>query len=272
MLRFCSYFNLSLVQYVSELFQEARMNLLKRVGFFLFFSFIWLFLFNNISFAAVSNNQKQIEVRVEMSPSSAPFAGFIATLDENKNVNIKRFTDPALFAQMLNMRVDEVVSGNLSSMESTDMVSAQAPDSHEAEFSVLTTSQARANSYNLVEDVVWIDMNWLESHHPFNYDGTNVTWDNLYGSAWHRRGTGWYLTWLSFGGRNRTLPSSYDYRRAYASFQNDVFPGGPYKNAITTYTYVYGNGSISANHTFYLDPKGVSLGWRWSGWHTRDQL
>lgn len=230
-------------------------------------------LFSSTSLVQATPSEKPTRVTVDMAKSELPFEGFTASLDEKGNINIRRFSDPGLLAASLNVTIDEVVNGSPTSIDSTKKVNSRVAETDStSEVGILATRQARVNSYNLVEDVIWIDMNWLESHHTFNYNGSSVTWESLSASAWWKSETGWYLTALTRSFSGKSLPASYDWGKAYASFRNDVFPGGPYQNAIATYSYVYGGGSVSASHNFYLDQKGLNLGWRWSGWHTRDQI
>lgn len=116
-------------------------------------------------------------------------------------------------------------------------------------------------------------MNRLDSYHTFNYNGSMVTWESGYSWAWARSATGWYISYgPTFNFSSYSLPRSSDWAKAYASYRNNSFPGGPYANSISTYTYVYGNGNVNASHNFYIDPKGFQWYWRASGWHTRTQI
>ena len=121
--------------------------------------------------------------------------------------------------------------------------------------------------------MVYLKLNELYSHHTWDYNGSYVTYETGYSAANWYSPSGWYLYWgpRFYYGPN-SLPATSDYAKADAGYRNDVFPGGPYTDALLIKTNVYGSGSGNASYSFGVDPKGVALGFHWWGSYSRTQL
>jgi len=212
-------------------------------------------------------------------PRGASFHGFTADIDENGRARIHTYTDPGVFAAVNGLSISELTDQSSDEGQDQISVNGEAPQTSKTkgkaskipDMTINALHQAKVSCYSQILDSVNIVMNQLYNSQTFNYDFSYVRSSSGTISAWPNSNTGWYIlsgptmTW------GNSLPARSESLKGYASYQNNSWPGSPYKNAITNYTFVYSDGSVNASHTFYVDSKGSYWGWKTKGWYTRTQ-
>lgn len=216
---------------------------------------------------------------IELPASDKDWIGFVARFDNQGNMKVTVFDDPAVMANVLGITVEEVLNSttaNNTTQVSSNLAEKASDDSKVDKTdgtSISTTHRARIDAYAKITDVVYITMNQLDSHHTFDYNGTNVTWESGYSNAYWLEATGWFLYGgPTFNFSGNPLPSPSDYADAFAAFMNIGWAGGPYLNGLLITTTVNGDGSVNASYDFAIDPKGPAWSWHWWGGYSRTQI